>query len=53
MKGEFQPSRLQQTFFRYVNSALSDQSIEEVTRVEATAISTPLDKVPLYIVKAS
>ena len=30
-----------------------DQSSEEVTTVESTAISTPLDSVPLYVVHFS
>jgi hypothetical protein len=40
-----------QTFLRYAISALFDQSLEEVTAVDATEISTPLDSVPLYAVK--
>ena len=42
-----------QTFFRYAISAFFDQSLEEATVVEATQISTPLDRVPLYAVKPS
>lgn len=35
------------TFFLKVNSEHLDQSFREVIEVETTAISTPLDKVPL------
>lgn len=38
------------TFFLNANSARFDHTDAEAIAVEATAISTPLDKVPLYIV---
>lgn len=41
------------TFFRYAFSAFLDQSFKEVSVVDATAISTPLDSVPLYTMQPS
>lgn len=38
----------QVTFFLNWDSNGFDQSFEDVIRVEATAISTPLERVPLY-----
>ena len=37
------------TFFLNCASKVFDQSFDDVAETEATAISTPLDKVPLYI----
>ena len=42
-----------QTFFRKAISERFDQSLEEEIPVDATAISTPLDSVPLYTVQSS
>lgn len=36
------------TFFLNANSACFDHALVEAIAVEATQISTPLDKVPLY-----
>jgi hypothetical protein len=36
------------TFLLYCDSLSFDQSFADVTKLEATAISAPLDKVPLY-----
>lgn len=41
---------LSNTFFLNCASKLIDQSLADVTATEATAISTPLDKVPLWTV---
>lgn len=38
------------TFFKNCTSKFSDQSLADVAATEATAISTPLDNVPLYSV---
>ena len=42
------PIALHVTLFLNCSSELSDQSLAESAEVETTAISTPLDRVPLY-----
>jgi len=45
--------RRKKTFLWYFISMSFDQSWGEVIKVETTAISTPLDNVPLYMVHPS
>lgn len=49
----FQWPQKKETFFRYAISEFFVHSLEVLINVEATAISTPLDSVPLYTMQPS